>query len=112
MVTTTRGGGMRLMIQVSARSTTAVGGADVGLTEPVRQTANVDAGTVTGSESCPFKLPVSAAEERESTSSFGVRPMHELDGPFGWPIVGNFLTYLKKENQGKMHQVQVGAVLL
>jgi len=38
-----------------------------------------------------------------------VRPMHELDGPIGWPIVGNFLTYLKKENQGKMHEVQVSA---
>lgn len=32
--------------------------------------------------------------------------MDELDGPTGWPIVGNFLTYLKKENRGKMHQVQ------
>jgi len=35
--------------------------------------------------------------------------MHELDGPIGWPVVGNFLTYLKKENRGKMHEVQVSS---
>jgi hypothetical protein len=36
-----------------------------------------------------------------------LKAMGELRGPIGWPIVGNFLTYLKKENQGKMHEVQV-----
>jgi hypothetical protein len=35
------------------------------------------------------------------------RPMHELPGPPGWPLVGNFLTYLRKKNRGRMHQVQV-----
>jgi len=37
--------------------------------------------------------------------------MSELDGPAGWPIVGNFLTYLKKENRGQMHIVQVTVIL-
>lgn len=37
----------------------------------------------------------------------GLKSIEELDGPPGWPIVGNFLTYLKKENRGKMHEVQV-----
>jgi len=33
--------------------------------------------------------------------------MTELDGPPGWPIIGNFLTYLKQKNRGQMHLVQV-----
>ena len=41
------------------------------------------------------------------TTTQRTRPMSELDGPTGWPIVGNFLTYLKKENRGQMHIVQV-----
>lgn len=36
-----------------------------------------------------------------------MKPMSCLDGPPGWPLVGNFLTYLKKENRGKLHEVQV-----
>ena len=35
------------------------------------------------------------------------KTIDDLDGPTGWPIVGNFLTYIKKENQGRMHEVQV-----
>ena len=95
---------MRLVIQMSPRSTTAVDDADVGLGQ------HDDARRQNGR--CPFKLPIDAAEERGSASSTDVRPMHELDGPIGWPIVGNFLTYLKKENQGKMHEVQVTASAL
>lgn len=49
----------------------------------------------------------SSAEAETTTADAGVKSMDELDGPTGWPIVGNFLTYLKKENRGKMHQVQV-----
>ncbi|ELU02696.1 hypothetical protein CAPTEDRAFT_199669 [Capitella teleta] len=35
-----------------------------------------------------------------------VRTMQELRGPVGWPVVGNFLTYLRKKNRGRMHEVQ------
>ena len=119
LVTSTRRDGMRLITQLSPRSTTTVEGADVGLgqhDDGRRHAADEDA----GSGGCPFKLPISAAlpsqpAELGSPSSTGcttsARSIHELDGPIGWPIVGNFLTYLKKENQGKMHQVQVRTVL-
>jgi len=119
---------MRLQAtQVSFRSTTTVEGAEVGLGEHDdgrRQTGDHDAGTASRSGRCPFKLPVSSVmpslppavvEEHGFPSStdctINPRPMHELDGPIGWPIIGNFLTYLKKENQGKMHEVQVSTDL-
>ena len=35
------------------------------------------------------------------------KDMSQLPGPPGWPVIGNFLTYLKKENKGKIHHVQV-----
>jgi len=117
----TRGCGMRPAIQLSPRSTTTVEGADIGLGDhdARRQTGVDDAGR---SSRCPFNLPISTAipsppppAEHGSLPStdcgLNVRPMHELDGPIGWPIVGNFLTYLKKENQGKMHEVQVSTTL-
>jgi len=100
MLTTSRGAGVRLVIQVSPRSTTTVEG--LGEHDDGRQhVADEHAGTAR----CPFKLPVNSAD------SVNARPMHELDGPIGWPIVGNFLTYLKKSNQGKMHEVQVSRTL-
>jgi cytochrome P450 len=37
----------------------------------------------------------------------GEKSLQDLDGPSGWPLVGNFLMYLKKENRGKMHEVQI-----
>jgi len=84
--------GGRLVMR--ARSTTT---ADLGgLSEAVK-----DHGTP---GRCPIPLPVA---ERETPSAES-KPMNQLGGPVGWPIVGNFLTYLKKENQGKMHEVQVG----
>lgn len=93
-----RAAAMGPVTQVSCRSTTAVNSDDLALPE------QRDAGT---SARCPFN----AASERGSPSSADdIRPMHELDGPTGWPVVGNFLTYLKKENRGKMHEVQVGAL--
>jgi len=46
-------------------------------------------------------------QRRETPNTFDARPMCELDGPPGWPVVGNFLTYLKKQNRGQMHIVQV-----
>ena len=118
-MTTARRDGMRLVTQLSPRSTTTVEGEDVGLGEHDdgrRHTADEDAGP----GRCPFELPINAAipspsAELGSPSStgcnVGARSMHELDGPVGWPIVGNFLTYLKKENQGRMHEVQVSATL-
>jgi len=116
LMTTTRRDGVRLVTQLSPRSTSTVEGADVGLGEHDdgrRHTADEDA----GSGGCPFKLPISAtlpsapAELGSPSSTISARSMHELDGPIGWPIVGNFLTYLKKENQGKMHEVQVSTIL-
>jgi len=47
-----------------------------------------------------------SASKRTTENGNEPKSMDKLDGPFGWPIVGNFLTYLKKENQGKMHEVQ------
>ena len=44
---------------------------------------------------------------RDTSNTQQARPMSELDGQAGWPLVGNFLTYLKKENLGQMHVVQV-----
>ena len=44
---------------------------------------------------------------RERSKTLQARSLSELDGPAGWPIVGNFLTYLKKENRGRMHIIQV-----
>jgi len=95
------GATMRLVTiqQLSPRSTTAVD--HVGLDGHRRETSG--GGPATAAAGCPFNVPVNAADEQLGS----VRPMQELDGPVGWPIVGNFLTYLKKENQGKMHEVQV-----
>ena len=44
---------------------------------------------------------------RRECNTSEARPMTELDGPPGWPIIGNFLTYLKQKNRGQMHLVQV-----
>ena len=110
-----RGGAVRLDIHVKPRSTTTVEGADIGLGENDhgrQQVGYEDGGTAS---TCPFNLPVSEstseAPAAEFESSVNVRPMNELSGPIGWPIIGNFLTYLKKENQGKMHEVQVSTTL-
>ena len=111
-MTVNRAGGMRLLvIQTCPRSTTTVDGAD---DVDLRQTGD-DSGATSGR--CPFKLPVNTAASSPSPSPASaspsgtdfIRPMHELDGPIGWPVVGNFLTYLKKENRGKMHEVQVSS---
>jgi len=52
--------------------------------------------------------PSTDGGQAAESSVTSVKSMHELDGPPAWPIVGNFLTYLKKENRGQMHVVQVG----
>jgi len=67
---------------------------------------------MTATGGCPmaavFQVKTQTSATKRTTEN-GSEPksMDKLDGPFGWPIVGNFLTYLKKENQGKMHEVQV-----
>ena len=38
-----------------------------------------------------------------------VKHMDSLPGPPGWPIIGNFATYLRKKNHGKIHHVQVSS---
>lgn len=53
-------------------------------------------------------LSAAAAAAAVPAINQGLKSIEELGGPPGWPIVGNFLTYLKKENRGKMHEVQVG----
>jgi len=98
---------MRLVvIQTSPRSTTVVEGTDLGVPQHDgrrRPTGLEDAETSSG---CPVNTT-----SRPADCTADVKPMHQLPGPTGWPIVGNFLTYLKKENQGKMHEVQVSATL-
>ena len=54
------------------------------------------------SESIGAPSPLPLVEE-----SLSKKGMMDLPGPFGWPIVGNFLTYLRLKNIGKMHLIQV-----
>jgi len=89
---------MCLAIQVSPRSTTTV--EELGEHDDGRQQIGDE------DARCPFKLPVN------TDCGVNTRPMHELNGPIGWPIIGNFLTYLKTENQGKMHEVQVSTIFI
>lgn len=49
----------------------------------------------------PISMPIE--EKAEATEA---RSMMELPGPTGWPVVGNFLTYVTKKNKGKMHLIQ------
>ncbi len=51
----------------------------------------------------PHPPALSAAE----TTIPKVKEMKELNGPPAWPIIGNFHAYIKKENQGRLHEVQV-----
>lgn len=73
--------------------------------ETTRVNYESSAAAAVRSEDRASSSPVEAATA--TADAAGVKSMDELDGPTGWPIVGNFLTYLKKENRGKMHQVQV-----
>ena len=46
-----------------------------------------------------------------TTDHCGIIPektLLDLDGPKGWPVLGNFPTYMKKNNHGRVHEVQVG----
>ena len=52
---------------------------------------------------CPFATSSGGLE----VAVEGPRPMEQLPGPVGWPLIGNFLTYLRWKNIGKMHLVQV-----
>ena len=42
-----------------------------------------------------------------SSSSARVRSFDEMPGPKGYPIVGTLLEYFRKENHGRMHEIQV-----
>jgi uncharacterized protein YaaW (UPF0174 family) len=68
-----------------------------------------DAAEATVSSGCPMAALRQMTKKASSATAAGttLKSMDKLNGPIGWPIVGNFLTYLKKENQGKMHEVQV-----
>ncbi len=68
-------------------------------------TRALQAATLTHTDPLPAPAPVLPGAGTES----GVRPMDSLPGPGGWPLLGNFHTYVRKENQGKMHHVQVSA---
>ncbi len=57
----------------------------------------------------PHATPLRAAE---ATTVPLVKEMRELNGPPAWPIIGNFHAYIKKENQGRLHEVQVGKIKL
>ncbi len=57
----------------------------------------------------PHAAPLRAAE---TTTVPHIREMRELNGPPAWPIIGNFHAYIKKENQGRLHEVQVGKIKL
>lgn len=52
-----------------------------------------------------FALKDKAAQDEGNDRS--LKTIHDLDGPKGWPILGNFPMYLRKENRGRMHEVQV-----
>ncbi|KAK6983526.1 1 25-dihydroxyvitamin D(3) 24-hydroxylase mitochondrial, partial [Biomphalaria glabrata] len=40
-----------------------------------------------------------------STPATDIKPFTDLPGPKGWPILGSFPDYFKKENQGQMHEL-------
>ncbi|KAK3735737.1 hypothetical protein RRG08_024532 [Elysia crispata] len=37
-----------------------------------------------------------------------IRPFSDLPCPPGWPIIGSFLDYFKRENRGQMHELMEG----
>ena len=39
------------------------------------------------------------------------KTLDSLDGPKGFPLIGNFATYLLPKNKGRMHQVQVSITI-
>lgn len=36
-----------------------------------------------------------------------IKPFDSLPGPKGWPVIGNFIEYLKPKNYGKLHELMV-----
>lgn len=42
-----------------------------------------------------------------TSSADSVRSFEEMPGPKGYPIVGTLLEYFRKENHGRMHEIQV-----
>ncbi|XP_059143734.1 cytochrome P450 27C1-like isoform X2 [Physella acuta] len=47
----------------------------------------------------------SASPDASSESTADLKPFMDLPGPKGWPILGSFPEYFKKENQGQMHEL-------
>ena len=48
-----------------------------------------------------------AIENGEDCKTNKYKTMAEIPGPKGHLLIGNFLTYLKAENKGRMHEIQV-----
>ena len=58
------------------------------------------------------QAPEVATQPSSSKSSIGVeqiRPFNDLPCPPGWPILGSFVDYFKKENKGQMHELMVSS---
>ena len=48
--------------------------------------------------------------DKSGTGEPATKTLMDLPGPKGWPILGSFPDYFKKENQGQMHEMMVSRV--
>ena len=62
--------------------------------------------SVSSSAATSAESVVGSAEDVE-TSSENVKNYDDMPGPKGYPVVGTLLEYFKKENRGRMHEIQV-----
>lgn len=105
--------GLRLAARTRTRRPVAVqSGATAQLapTCPVHGSCPVGAQrymfTQTDGEGLATPMAPHPAVASEDKSTIRVRDFDELPGPKGYPVVGTLLEYFRKDNRGKMHEIQ------
>lgn len=48
--------------------------------------------------------------QETTTAAAPVKTFRDLNGPPAWPLLGNFIMYIKKENRGRLHEALVSTL--
>lgn len=54
---------------------------------------------------------LTAATSASAPTTAKPKTINDMTGPPAWPVVGNFLLYIKKENRGRLHEAMVSRTL-
>ena len=54
--------------------------------------------------SAPFDRTLDYDDHSTNTGCDAHKTVKDMNGPYPWPVIGNFYAYVKKENRGKLHE--------